>query len=80
MNEMFVIEFYERNGKRLLKEIELQPISEDELKTILGVPQDQQIHDVYALDETRAKALQSRVSQPLDLDQYSIFLSAYAAD
>ena len=77
-NIKYVIEGYEKQGSSLATELDLGIVSLYLLQRIFDICSDNPMYDCYKINQKQAEALAVFLKEPLELDKYDYFLTAYS--
>lgn len=65
---------YEKNGDKLIVDIELPPLDLAYLQGLFGLPEDNPMYDAYDVYEKQKVELEKYIGQKINLDEYDYFL------
>jgi hypothetical protein len=72
-----LIEWYEKQGDRLLGEATLKDIALSDLQTLFKVSSDNPMYECYPIGSVQVEFLQSKLDHRIDLEQSDYYLSCY---
>jgi hypothetical protein len=75
-----LVEWYEKQGDRLLGEATLQDIALSDLQTLFKVSSDNPMYERYPIGVVQAEFLQSKLDHRIDLEQSDYYLSCHLAE
>ena len=65
---------YEKDGDKLIVEIELPPLEISYLQDLFGIPDDNPMFDAYDVYEKQKLELEKHITEKIDLNKYDYFL------